>query len=109
VTITLNDGSELSLNDGSLLTLNTDGNIVATTVTIALVGYCASQGHVTVDVSVQGVAGSKQLIYEVGELRDDLDWGDAQRIVRDLLRLHFRGLTLNQAKNELQAGIMVTI
>jgi hypothetical protein len=82
---------------------------MSTQVTITLVGYCASQGHVTVEVAAQGVTGTRQLNYEVAELREALDWTDAQRIARDLLRLHFRGLTNNQARNELQAGITVTV
>ena len=82
---------------------------MSTQVTITLVVYCASQGHVTVDVTAQGVAGSRRLTYEVAALREALDWTDAQKIVCDLLRLHFRGLTNNQARNELQAGITVTV
>lgn len=82
---------------------------MTTEVTITLVGFCASQGHVTVDVSAQGVAGTRRLTYEVADLRDALDWSDAERIARDLLRLHFRGLTNNQARTELQAGISLTI
>jgi hypothetical protein len=82
---------------------------VSTQVTVTLVGYCASQGHVTVEVSAQGVTGTRQLNYEVAKLREALDWTDAQKIVCDLLRLHFRGLTNNQARNELQAGITLTI
>jgi hypothetical protein len=82
---------------------------VSTQVTITLVGFCASQGHVTVDVTAEGVAGSRRLTYDVPSLREPLDWTDARKIVCDLLRLHFRGLTNNQARNELQAGITLTV
>jgi hypothetical protein len=83
---------------------------MSTQVTITLVSYCAAEGHVTVDVTAEGVAGSRRLTYEVSELRNAVDWSDAERITRDLLRLHFRGMTANQAKNDLDGdGITVTV
>jgi uncharacterized protein with HEPN domain len=81
---------------------------MTTTVTITLDGFCASQGHVAVNVAVEGQA-TKRLVYEVPEIRDNLGWDDAHRIVRDLLRMHFRGMTLVQARNSLIAGVTVEI
>lgn len=81
---------------------------MSTTVTITLVGYCSSQGHVTVDVTPQG-ATTRRLTYEVSELREPLGWDEAKRIMLDILRMRFRGMTINQARADLQAGITVTI
>lgn len=82
---------------------------MATQVTITLVDFCQGQGHVTVDVSAQGAVGTRRLTYLVSDLRDPVSWNDAESIVRDLLRLHFRTLTNAQARQELQAGITITV
>lgn len=81
---------------------------MSTNVTVTLVGFCSGGGHVAVDVTADDVS-TKRLSFEVPNLRDPLDWTDAQRIVCDLLRMHFRGMTANQAKTALQAGISFTI
>lgn len=81
---------------------------MTTSITVSLVNFCSGQGHVTVDVTADDV-GTKRFTFEAPRLREALDWSDAPRIVGDLLRMHFRGMTANQAKTELQAGISFTI
>lgn len=81
---------------------------MTTQVTIQLLSVCAGQGHVRVRVT-ENEGASKDFTYEVTELREPLDWNDAERIARDLLRMHFRGMTNQQARAALQAGIAVEV
>lgn len=81
---------------------------MSSTFQISLVSICDGQNHVTVDATVQGV-GTKRFTYEIDDIRDGFDVDDARRIIRDVIRLHLRGLTLNQAKTEMQSGFTITI
>jgi heterodisulfide reductase subunit A-like polyferredoxin len=81
---------------------------MTTTISITLVSACASEGHVTVSVGASDT-GTRQFTYEVADLRASMNWAEADRIARDILRMHFRGLTNQQARSELQAGITVVI
>lgn len=81
---------------------------MSSTFQIAFVSICGGQNHITVDATVQGV-GTKRFTYEVDDIRDNFDVDEARRIVRDVIRMHLRGLTLNQAKTEMQSGFTITI
>jgi len=82
---------------------------MSSTFQIAFVAVCAGQNHLTVDATIQGV-GTKRLTFEAAEITDPLNAeDDGRRIIRDLIRMHLRGLTLSQAKAEMQAGFTITI
>lgn len=109
MTITLNDGlSPIVLNDGVSEILLNGENDVTTTVTIQFDHFCASEGHVTVAVTLQG-GGTRTFNYDVAELRTPLSWDDAEPIISTLIRAHIRGLTANQSRTELMNGFVLTI
>lgn len=81
---------------------------MTTAVGITLTGICAGQNHIHLSVAVNG-GQARAVTYEVDELAEPLSQDEGHRIVRDLLRLHFRGRTKAQAKTELQAGFTLVI
>lgn len=81
---------------------------MTTTVTIVFDHFCAAEGHVTVNVTLQG-GGTRSFTYDVPELRTPLTWAEAEPIISTLIRAHMRGLTANQARTELMNGFVLTI
>lgn len=78
------------------------------TITISLGGICSGGNHVTVNASVDG-GGSAAFNYLVDDLRENISADDMKDALSTILRFRFKGKTLNQAKQDLQAGFSITI
>lgn len=82
---------------------------------MATLGYigtpCAGGGHIHLDVSFNGGA-AKRMFFTVDELRSPLSAltvEEREAVALLILKLHFNGMTRVQMRNELQAGVTVTI
>lgn len=76
---------------------------MTTTVSITLDGVCAGQNHAHLSVSIDG-GNARQFTIEADEVLGGLDWTNARELLLTVLKLHFRGRTKLQIRNELQAG-----
>jgi hypothetical protein len=78
-----------------------------TTATITLVSICAGGDHVAFDGSIAG-GPSIRGNYTVDELREALTADTGRDLLRLLVQLHCRGMTKNQTRNAVTAGITIT-
>lgn len=77
------------------------------TATITLQSVCDGGGHVTLAVQVNG-GQVRQFPYDSDELREQIGVDRIREAVLVLVRLHCMGMTRQQARNALQAGINIS-
>lgn len=77
-------------------------------ISVSLKRACASGGHATVGVIVDG--GAEQ-IYEidVDDIRTNIQEDEREATLQKLLRLSFAGLTRQQARTKAQNGFTITL
>jgi hypothetical protein len=77
---------------------------------ITLANTCSGQGHVGVDLALDGGA-KVHFHYPISDLilAPPVDADSVGDILARILRYKFRGLTLAQARTQLTAGFTVTI
>lgn len=79
-----------------------------TTIAIRATASCAGGEHVTVQASLDG-GPPRQVVYGVAEMMEPLTEVDIATTVLPLIRLHARGLTRAQLRNDLLAGLSIVV
>lgn len=77
------------------------------TVAIALISSCAGQGHVHLNVSINGGAVQAYRLH-IDEMMIPLTTEEREIILRGLLKLHAAGKTKAQMRTSVIAGVNVT-
>jgi DNA-nicking Smr family endonuclease len=77
-------------------------------VQIALIEVCAGGNHVDISLAIDDSA-TQTLHYTADELSQPITDDFVRDAVLSLLRLHFKGMTRQQARAALQAGVNLTI
>ena len=77
-------------------------------ISIILKSACASGGHVSLGVTVDGGA-EKVFSLETDTIRENIRPDDRERMLVDIVRLSIAGLTRAQARSKLQTGFTVTL
>lgn len=79
-----------------------------TTVHIRATASCSGGEHVTIVADLDG-GPPQQTMFSVGDMMQPLTAEDVAATVLPLIRLHARGLTRAQLRNDLLAGLTVVV
>jgi len=78
------------------------------TVTLTATNICSGGNHVTIRLDVNSVERATKT-YLIDELAAALDEIDADDVIRTLIRLHKIGKTNAQVRDDLLAGLTITV
>jgi hypothetical protein len=76
--------------------------------TLTITSICGSGNHANIRLDISGVPQATHA-FHVDELTEPLDDGDSRRVIKMLSNLHKVGRTNAQVKNDLSAGLSLTL